>query len=127
VIYGSADEAAGMKTVVAICISLSLLLVALLSGPLLPTRLSACAAFIAKLEKLGYRVESISADSAGYLVLTYPIPKTVINLNETSFVAGARQFSVRVIYRESDAFYFFDFRESTPDWAVVYAYNLSSD
>jgi hypothetical protein len=116
-----------MKTGLAMSISLLLLLVALLSGPLLPARLSACAAFVAKLEKLGYTVESIAPDSAGYLVLTYPILKTVINLNETSFLTGARQFGVRVIYRENDAFYFFDFRESTPDWAVVYAYNLSSD
>jgi len=116
-----------MKTVLAMSISLLLLLIALLSGSLLPARLSACAAFEAKLEKLGYEVESIAANSAGYLVLTYPIPKMVINLNETSFLARAPQFGVRIIYRENGAFYFFDFRESTPDWAVVYAYNLSSD
>jgi hypothetical protein len=124
VIYGSADEAANMKIILVLSIGLLLFLGGPLSGPLLPSGLSSCAVFVAKLEKLGYRVQSIPADSAGYLVLTYPIPKTVVNLNETSFLTRAQQFAVGVIYQENGVFYFFDCRVSTPDWAVVYVYNL---
>jgi len=113
-----------MKIILSLSIAILLLLGGLLSLHLLPTELNACTAFTAKLEKSGNTVESITPDSAGYLVLTYPIPKTVINLNESSFLAATQQFGVSVVYRENNVFYFFDRKTSTRDWAVVYAYNL---
>ena len=122
--YSSADEAATMKIILALAVGVLLFLGGLLTGSLLPAMSNARAAFQAKLEKLGYRVESIAADRAGYLVLTYPIPKSVIKLNETSFLAKTQQFGVTVIYQENNAFYFFDCKMSTPDWAVVYTYDL---